>query len=192
MSYVLLYYKVEQWLGFRINRHKLARVTTRDVLGPAQQRLHRSSCRLLPPGHENLILFAVVSICYRSESVCVFAVEPRHEIEELNWDTNGMDAVEGLSADATRPYNDHLLPCPDAKPARDAAPSRRVRDGGQCGGGRTDHLRDAQGRPCRHQKNGWQVPRIVVMAPKYEKFGVEAKRVVKIEERRLLYKHLIS
>ena len=122
----------------------------------------------------------------------MFAVEPRHEIEELNWDTNGMDAVEGLSAVATRPYNDHLLPCPDAKPARDAAPSRRVRDGGQCGGGRTDHLRDAQGRPCRHQKNGWQVPRIVVMAPKYEKFGVEAKRVVKIEERRLLYKHLIS
>ena len=189
MSYVLLYYKVEQWLGFRINRHKLARVTTRDVLGPAQQRLHRSSCRLLPPGHENSILFAVVSICYRSESVCVFAVEPRHEIEELNWDTNGMDAVEGLSAVATRPYNDHLLPCPDAKPARDAAPSRRVRDGGQCGGRqRTDHPRDAQGRPCLHLKNGRRVPKIVVM----ENWCFRSKWSSQNEERRLLYKHLIS
>ena len=51
--------------------------------------------------------------------------------QELNWDTNGLDAVEGLSAAATRPYIDHLLPCPDAKPARVAAPLRRVRDGWQ-------------------------------------------------------------
>ena len=109
--------------------------------------------------------------------MCVFAVEPRQEIQELNWDTNGMDAVSGLSAAATRPYNDHLLPCPGAKPARDAAPSRRVRDGGQCGRRqRTDHPRDAQGRPCCAKKNGRQVPKIVV---KEEKLDVEANGVVK-------------
>ena len=190
MPLVLLYYKDEQWLRLCLNRHKLARVTIRDVLRPAKQRLHRGTCRLLPPGHENLILFAVVSVCYRSESVCVFAVEPRQEIQELNWDTNGMDAVKGLSAVATRPYNDHLLPCPGAKPARDAAPSRRVRDGGQCGRRqRTVHPRDAQGRPCCAKKNGRQVPKIVVME---EKLRRGSKWSSQNEERRLLYKHLIS
>ncbi len=190
MLSVLLYYKDEQWLVLCLNRHKLARVTIRDVLRPAKQRLHRGTCRLLPPGHENLILFAVVSVCYRSESVCVFAVEPRQEIQELNWDTNGMDAVRGLSAVATRPYNDLLLPCPDAQPARDAAPSRRVGAGGQCGRHeRTDHPRDAQGRPSSRQKNGRQVPKCRCNGVKN---GPGSKWSSQNEERRLLYKHLIS
>ena len=79
----------------------MAHVATRDVKRPVMHVLHNTLCSLLPPGRENSILFAVVSKCYRSESVCVFAVEPRQEIQELNWDTNGMDAVEGLSAVAT-------------------------------------------------------------------------------------------
>ena len=40
------------------------------------------------------------------------------------------DAVEGLSAVASRPYIDHLL-CQDAQSAHGAAPLRRVRDGWQ-------------------------------------------------------------
>jgi len=98
----------------------------------------------------------------------VFAVEPRQKIKELNWDTNGMDASEGLSAVATRHYNDLHLPCPDAQPARDTAPSRRVGAGGQCGRHkRTDHLGDAQGRPVLRQKNGRRVEKIVAMEEKY-------------------------
>jgi hypothetical protein len=122
-------------------------------------------------------LFAVVSVCYRCESVCVFAVEPRQEIQELNWDTNGMDAVRGLSAVATRPYNDLLLPCPDAQPARDAAPSRRVGAGGQCGRHeRTDHPRHAKGRPWRAKKMADECRNVVVME---EKMDREANGVVK-------------
>ena len=90
----------------------MAEAAFRGAPSPLGNRLRRKGDKLLPFGHDDIFLFAVVSICYRSESVCVFAVEPR---QELNWDTNGkQDALNGLSAVAPRHrYDRPTLPRPD-------------------------------------------------------------------------------
>ena len=169
----------------------MADIAAHGVAHPKASILHRKQSRIQPFGRGNLILFAVVSVCYRSESVCVFAVEPR---QELIRDTNGMDAVRRLSAVANR-HNTTRSPLPVRIGSLHTTPllrlickKRIVGDGGRCGSHqRTVHPRDAQGGPShRHDAIfGRSVKRGKIVLEREVKWS-------RNEERRLLYKHLIS